>query len=71
MNPFIFWLEVAVVFALLYFVFVMANKIAVQGKGWLAGKWKRHVVDDFPYPEVCFFCRAATCEGCGKVNKFG
>ena len=31
---------------------------------WLKGFVKRHIVDDFPYPDPCFDCNKGNCAGC-------
>jgi len=28
--------------------------------------WKKHIVDDFPYPEDCFDCDKADCSSCDE-----
>lgn len=38
--------------------------------GRLDGWWRRHVVDEFPYPGECFECKRSNCEGC-PVQKHG
>jgi hypothetical protein len=31
---------------------------------WLKTFWRRHIVDDFPWPDECFDCNRLDCEGC-------
>ena len=30
---------------------------------WFRAFIKRHIVDDFPYPDACFMCNLGPCEG--------
>lgn len=66
MNPFVFWLEVSIVFVLLYFAILLIDKIIVAGGGKTKLWWKRHICDDFPdhYADCCFTCSATSCAGC-------
>jgi hypothetical protein len=31
---------------------------------WLKRFWKKHIIDDFPYPDDCFDCDEADCSLC-------
>ncbi len=63
-NPFIFWLMVSAVVVLLYCVLMimdsMVSETKATGKTW----FKRHICDDFPYPDRCFDCKRGDCVGC-------
>jgi len=60
----IFWLEVAAVFVLLYFVVLLVDSIVSASTGKSKLWFRRHVGDTFPYPEECFFCNRSDCVGC-------
>ena len=70
-NPFVFWLECAVIFVLLYFLVKIIDKIIVAGGG-KSKIWKKHISDEFPeaYSDICFTCSAVSCKGC-KFDKRG
>ena len=38
-------------------------------KQWIDRYWKRHVVDDCPWPDECFDCDKGDCVGCDVLMK--
>ena len=64
MNPWIFWLEICAIVVLLYFVLLLADHIYQIGTGKTKLWWKRHIIDDCPWPEQCFDCDRGDCLGC-------
>ena len=69
MNPWIFWLEVATVVVLLYFVLLLVDTIYQAGTGKSKLWFKRHICDDFPYPDKCFDCNRGDCVDCPVLQK--
>jgi len=55
-------LLVPIIAALLYAVLLLVGMIWQNGK--MAGKsfWKKHITDDFPYPDECWGCDLESCE---------
>ena len=72
-NYLVFWLEVAAIFVLLYFLILLIDKIVVAGGGKTKLFWKRHICDDFPshYSDICFTCSATSCVGCEFEKRGG
>ena len=64
MNPWIFWLEVAVVFVLLYGLVLIIDSIVAAGTGKSKLWFRRDICDDFPYPDECFVCNRTDCVNC-------
>ena len=69
MSPWIFWLEICAVVVLLYFVLVLVDRIYQVGTGKTKLWWKRHIIDDFPYPDECFICNKWDCNGCPVLKE--
>ena len=71
MNPWIVWLELAIIMVLVYFLILLIDKIYQAGTG-KSKIWKTHIEDEFPeaYSDICFTCSAVSCKGC-KFDKRG
>ncbi len=37
-------------------------------RNWLRRWWKTHIVNQFPYPDVCFDCDSDSCAGCPVIE---
>ena len=72
-NPWIVWLELAIILVLAYFLILLIDKIYQAGTGKSKLFWKRHICDDFPshYSEICFTCSATSCVGCEFEKRGG
>ena len=68
MNPWIFWLEVGIVFVLLYFVLLLIDSIVTATTGESKLWFKRDLRDEFPYPEACWICKRGDCVGCEVLH---
>jgi hypothetical protein len=70
MTP-IDWLLAAIATAILYFVVLLADNLVKKGKGVGQIFWRRHICDDFPYPDECWSCKKSSCRGCDILNRRG
>ena len=68
-NPWIFWLEVAIVFVLLYFLVLIVDSIYAAGTGESKLWWRQDVWDNFEYPDECYNCNRGDCVGCPVLEK--
>jgi len=69
MNPFIFWLEVAAVVVLLYFVVLIVDSIYAAGAGKSKLWFRHHICNDFPHPDKCWDCNRTDCVDCPVLKK--
>jgi len=69
MNPWIFWLEVAAVVVLLYFVILIVDTIYAAGTGKSKLWFRQNICDTFPYPDECWICNRTDCVGCPELEK--
>ena len=69
MNPFVFSLEIAIVIALLYFILLLIDTILQEGTGKTKLWFRRHIADDFPYPDECFDCNRGDCVDCPVLER--
>jgi len=69
MNPFIFWLEVAAVVVLLYFVILIVDSIYAAGTGKSKLWFRQNICDTFPYPDECWICNRTDCVDCPVLEK--
>ena len=69
MNPWIFWLEVAAVVVLLYFILLIIDSIWVAGTNKSKSWFQREIGDDFPYPDECWICDRTDCVNCPILKK--
>jgi len=63
------WLLAAVIVVITYFIIVLADNILQRGAGIGQKFWRRHIVDDFPYPDKCWTCRKGSCRGCDLLKR--
>lgn len=68
MNPWILMIECFIAVILLYIVLMLVDSIIVAGIDKSKPWFKRHIGDNFPYPEQCFNCRRQDCVGCEVLN---
>ena len=68
-NPFIFWLEVAAIVVLLYFIVLIIDSIYQSGVGKSKSWFNHHINDDFPYPDECWICNRTDCVDCPVLEK--
>ena len=69
MNPWIFWLEVAAVVVLLYFVVLIIDSIYAAGTGKSKLWFRQNICDTFPYPDECWICNRTDCVDCPVLEK--
>ena len=65
----VFWLVCAAVTVLLYFIVILVDNIVKGGNGVGQRFWKRHIVDDFPYPDICWTCNLDDCSKCPELAR--
>ena len=69
MNPFIFWLEVAAVVVLLYFIVLIVDSIYAVGTGKSKLWFRQDEYDNFNYPDECPICERTDCVDCPVLEK--
>ena len=69
MNPWIFWLEVAAVFVLLYFIVLIVDSIYAAGTGKSKLWFRKNICDDFPFPDECWDCNRGDCVDCPVLGE--
>jgi hypothetical protein len=60
---------IPLVICLLFLVFYITDKIWQAGQTKSKSWWKRHIVDDFPYPVECWVCNRTDCVDCPVLKK--
>ena len=63
------WVLIAAVLVLLHFLVALVDNILKGGNGVGRRFWKRHIIDEDPFPAACQKCNRGDCIDCKEVIK--